>query len=209
MQMILSDVAKAAASLSVSNRPPIASLLGAILQHSEDDVNGQKLFWERGENKIIVNRFPDLAPLQISDRGSELQEVSSTSPVVELEELCRHNGVTMQAAAQATWARLLAAYIGESSTTFGMTLSGRSVHEDADEISFPSIVTVPVRCEVTGTNSELLSRTIASNASLHKYHFTPLTLIQKWAGFPEGKIFDTLFAYQKLPDGPEEAGFPW
>ncbi|PMD18981.1 hypothetical protein NA56DRAFT_603525 [Hyaloscypha hepaticicola] len=209
MQMILSDVAKAAASLSVSNRPPIASLLGAILQHSEDDVNGQKLFWERGENKIIVNRFPDLAPLQISDRGSEVQEVSSTSSVVELEELCRHNGVTMQAAAQATWARLLAAYIGESSTTFGMTLSGRSVHEDADEISFPSIVTVPVRCEVTGTNSELLSRTIASNASLHKYHFTPLTLIQKWAGFPEGKIFDTLFAYQKLPDGPEEAGLPW
>ncbi len=209
MQMILSDVAKAAASLSVSTRPPITSLLGEILQHSEDNINGQKLFWERGENKIIVNRFPDLASLQISDRGSEVQEISSTSSVVELEELCRHNGVTMQAAARATWARLLAAYIGESSTTFGMTLSGRSVHEDADGICFPSIVTVPVRCEVTGTNSELLSRTIASNASLHKYQFTPLTSIQKWAGFPEGKIFDTLFAYQKVPDGLEEAGLPW
>jgi amino acid adenylation domain-containing protein len=209
IQMILSDIAEAFASLSVSNRPPITSLLGAILHHSEDDVDGQKLFWEREENKIIVNRFPDLTSLQISDRASEVQEISSTLSIVELEELCRHNGVTMQAAAQATWARLLAAYIGESSTTFGMTLSGRSVHEDADEICFPSIVTVPVRCEVTGTNFELLSRTITSNASLHKYQFTPLTSIQKWAGFPEGKIFDTLFAYQKLPDGLEEVGLPW
>jgi amino acid adenylation domain-containing protein len=48
-----------------------------------------------------------------------------------------------------------------------------------------------------------------SNALLHKHQFTPLTDIQKWAGFPEGKIFDTLFAYQKLPYNDEEANLPW
>lgn len=209
IQMVISDVAKAVVSLSVSPRPSITSLLGAILRYSEDDIDSQKLFWEKEESKIIVNRFPDLTSLQISDQRSEVRELSSQSSVESLEELCRHNGVTMQAAAQATWARLLAAYIGESSTTFGMILSGHLVHESADNICFPSIVTLPVRCDVTGTNAELLSRTMTSNSSLHKYQFTPLTSIQKWAGFPEGKIFDTLLAYQKLPDGVEEVEFPW
>jgi amino acid adenylation domain-containing protein len=210
VRMILSEVAKAVASRSTSSPPSITSLLGAILRHSEDDIDGQKLFWEREENKIIVNRFPDLTPLQVSDHGNVVREVCSQSSVTELEELCRKNGVTMQAATQATWAKLLAAYIGESSTTFGMTLSGRSVHEGADDIFFPSIVTLPVRCDVKGTNSELLLRTITSNASLYKYQFTPLTSIQKWAGFPEGKIFDTLFTYQKLPDADMgEVDFPW
>jgi amino acid adenylation domain-containing protein len=209
IQMILSDVARAAASQASPNRPSIISLLGAILHNSEDDIEDQKLFWERAENKIVVNRFPDLTSLQILDHRSEVREVSSKSTVTELEGLCRQSGVTMQAAAQASWARLLAAYIGESSTTFGMTLSGRSIHEEADGISFPSIVTLPVRCDVTGTNSALLSRTMNSNASLHKYQFTPLTSIQKWAGFPEGKIFDTLFTYQKLPGDLEDVEFPW
>jgi amino acid adenylation domain-containing protein len=209
IQMILSDVSKAMRSQSVSSRPPITLLLGAILQHSEDHLDAQKLFWERGENKVVVNRFPDLTPLQISDQRSSVRELSSKSTVTVLEELCRQNGVTMQAAAQTAWARLLAAYIGESSTTFGITLSGRSVHEAADEICFPSIVTLPVRCDVTGTNAELLSRAMKSNASLHKYQFTPLTSIQKWAGFPEGKIFNTLFAYQKLSESLDEVKFPW
>ncbi|KAH8795482.1 hypothetical protein BGZ57DRAFT_937491 [Hyaloscypha finlandica] len=142
IQMILSDVAQAAASQASPNRPSIISLLGAILHNSEDDIEDQKLFWERAENKIVVNRFPDLTSLQILDHRSEVREAS--------------------------WARLLAAYIGER----------RSIHEEADGVSFPSIVTVPVRCD-------------------------------KWAGFPEGKIFDTLFTYQKLPGGFEDVEFSW
>jgi amino acid adenylation domain-containing protein len=209
VQMILSDVAKVVATQPFSSRPSVTSLLGAILCHSEDDISGQKLFWEREENKIIVNRFPNLTPLQISDHCSAVREVSSQSSITELKGLCKRNGVTMQATAQATWARLLAAYTGESSTTFGMTLSGRSVHENADDVAFPSIVTLPVRCDVIGTNSELLARTMNSTVSLHKYQFTPLTLIQKWSGFPEGKIFDTLFAYQKLPYAMDEVELPW
>jgi len=115
----------------------------------------------------------------------------------------------MQAAGQAAWARLLSQYTGEISSTFGTTLSGRSVHEDLDEISFPSITTVPVRCNVIGTNKELLTRTMSSTATLHKHQFTPLTSIQKWAGYPEGKIFDTLFAYQKLPEALDHTQSPW
>lgn len=209
IQMILSDVAKIYAAQRISSRPSIDLLLGAILQSSQDDQAGKEKFWQSRESKIVVNRFPDLTPLQVSDSTISVCEVASQASVFDLEADCRSNGVTVQAAAQAAWGRLLTAYIGETSTTFGMTLSGRSAHEDGNQISFPSIVTLPVRCDVSGTNAELLFRTMEYNAALHKHQFTPLTSIQRWAGYPEGKIFDTLFAYQKLPDDEHEVEMPW
>ncbi|KUJ06998.1 uncharacterized protein LY89DRAFT_767318 [Mollisia scopiformis] len=209
IQMILEDVAQVYADSQMAARPSIASMLGSILRHTQDDMEAKQQFWQRDENKIVVNRFPDLTPLRLSDTTSAVKEVISQSTLTELEARCRNHGVTMQAASQAAWARILAAYIGETSTTFGMTLSGRSVSEDADAISFPSIVTLPFRCDITGSNSELLTRTMNINALLHKHQFTPLTSIQKWAGHPEGKIFDTLFAYQKLPSNDQDIQFPW
>lgn len=208
IRMILSDVANAYYSRHVFNRQSISHLLGSILRDGEDNISAKKQFWEGEENKIIVNRFPDLTPLRVLNSAVIVREMFSQASVAQLEEFCRNIGVTMQAAGQAAWARLLSSYIGESSTTFGMALSGRSVHTDADTISFPSLVTVPVRCDVAGTNEELLIRTMNSNILLHKHQFTPLTSIQKWSGHPEGKIFDTLFAFQKLPDQ-TEVEFPW
>ncbi|KAG9237778.1 peptide synthetase [Amylocarpus encephaloides] len=209
IQMILDDVARACASEMLARRPSVPSLLGAIISASQLNQDDKQHFWQKEENKIIVNRFPDLTPFQTAVSTTSVREIVSQISTVELEKVCIKHGVTMQAAGQVAWARLLAVYIGETSTTFGMTLSGRSVHEDADRTSFPSIITLPVRCDVSGTNAELLSRTMTSNAQLHKYQFTPLTSIQKWAGFPEGKIFDTLFAYQKLPSSEIVVQMPW
>ena len=208
IRMILTDVSNAYACRQSLSRPSVTKLLGAILTDSDRNLSTKKEFWEREENKIIVNRFPNLSPLHAFESEITVRETISEASTAELDELCKDNGVTMQAAGQAAWARLLSAYTGEMSTTFGMTLSGRSVHEDSNSISFPSIVTLPVRCNVTGTNKELLLRTMNSNALLHKHQFTPLTSIQKWAGFPEGKIFDTLFAYQKMPDSEPEHYLP-
>ena len=209
MKIILSDVAKAYSSQSPAPGLSIKSLLGSILVHERDYIEDKRAFWQQDENKIVVNRFPDLTPLQISGSTTSVRETFSKFCMSDLEELCKEKGVTVQAVGQAAWARLLTAYTGERSTTFGMTLSGRSVHEDADSIAFPTIVTLPVRCEVTGTNEDLLSRTMKANVSLHKYQFTPLASIQKWAGFPEGNVFDTLFAYQKIPDTQETTKPPW
>ncbi|KAH6676468.1 peptide synthetase [Halenospora varia] len=209
IQMILDDVTKAYNCGGISTRSSIDGLLEAIICNSQENIDAKKAFWESEENKIIVNRFPDLTPLHVSTSASVVREIQAQKTLRELEDICMRNGVTVQAAGQAAWARLLAMYTGESSTTFGMTLSGRSIHEDADKISFPTIITLPVRCVVAGNNAELLARTMQTNALLHKHQFTPLTSVQKWAGFPEGKIFDTLFAYQKLSEGEEDTTQLW
>jgi amino acid adenylation domain-containing protein len=209
IQMILSDVAQVYYSKKLVTRPNINSLLGPILVHERDEIQKKECFWQREENKIVVSRFPSLTPLQISETKTSVREVFSQVRRSGIEELCRDKGVTVQAAGQAAWARLLSAYSGESRNTFGIILSGRSVSQEADAIPFPAIVTLPVSCDVIGTNQDLLSRTMRTNASLHKDQFTPLTSIQKWAGFPEGRVFDTLFAYQKLPDTQEVNHPPW
>jgi amino acid adenylation domain-containing protein len=209
MQMILDDLGRALRSESISKRPSIEHLLGTILADSDQNDDSKRAFWKQDENKIVVNKFPDLTPLHVCDATSAVCETTSRKSTKQLESACKEVGVTMQAAGQAAWARLLAAYIGETSTTFGMALSGRSIHEEADRISFPSIITLPVRCDVTGTNSELLARTMGANAQLYKHQFTPLTSIQKWAGYPEGKIFDSFFAYQKMPICEDATTVPW
>ncbi|PQE28760.1 hypothetical protein CJF32_00003978 [Rutstroemia sp. NJR-2017a WRK4] len=209
MQIIFSDFAIAYNSRNLTARPSVNLLLGPILQASVVGQEEKRSFWGRSENRIVVNKFPDLTPLRVLETNHAVQELKSAVPMIELENTCRKIGVTVQAAGQATWARLLMAYTGENVTTFGITLSGRSVCDAADSIAFPSIVTLPVNCDVTGTNADLLSRTMAGNAQLHEHQFTPLTSIQKWAGYPEGKIFDTLFAYQKLPDNDNASNPPW
>ncbi|KAF7947441.1 hypothetical protein EAE96_008529 [Botrytis aclada] len=209
MQMIFSDFTKLYNRQDVVSRPSINTLLGSVLQASEGAQDEKKTFWQLPENQIVVNKFPDLTPLRVTTPSNAVREMKSSASLKELENRCRELGVTMQAAGQATWARLLMAYTGENATTFGMTLSGRSVRDDADLVAFPTIVTLPVNCNVVGSNNELLSRTMSSNAQLHNHQFTPLTSIQKWSGYPEGRIFDTLFAYQKLPGDEEILGSPW
>ncbi|TGO63093.1 hypothetical protein BCON_0015g00220 [Botryotinia convoluta] len=209
MQMIYSDFAKLYHRQEVTSRPSINTLLGSVLQASEGAHDEKRTFWQLPENRIVVNKFPDLTPLRVTIPSNAVREIKSSASLKDLENRCRELGVTMQAAGQATWARLLMAYTGENATTFGMTLSGRSVRDDADLVAFPTIVTLPVNCNVVGSNNELLSRTMSSNAQLHNHQFTPLTSIQKWSGYPEGRIFDTLFAYQKLPEDEEILSSPW
>ncbi|KAG9244261.1 hypothetical protein BJ878DRAFT_421762 [Calycina marina] len=208
MQMIFQDVVRAYNGHEPTQRPLITPLIGHILEEAKDSPEQQE-FWKGEENKIVINRFPDLTPLRVSSERTLVTVIASTYSLSQLEEHCRAVGVTMQAAGQATWARILAAYTGEVSTTFGVTLSGRSLHEDADSVAFPTIVTLPVRSDVTGTNEELLARTMTHSAGLSKHQFTPLTSIQKWSGHQEGKLFDTLFAYQKLPETFDEVKLPW
>lgn len=209
MHMIFSDFTKLYHSQEVATGPNINTLLSSVLKESSGAQDEKRAFWGQPENRIVVNKFPDLTPLRIAALSNAVCEAKSQASLKELEDRCRDLGVTMQAAGQATWARLLMAYTGENATTFGMTLSGRSVCDNANLIPFPTIVTLPVSCNVMGSNSELLSRTVLSNAQLHRHQFTPLTSIQKWGGYPEGRIFDTLFAYQKLPDDEDVMNPPW
>ncbi|RKF59001.1 putative nonribosomal siderophore peptide synthase [Golovinomyces cichoracearum] len=209
IQMFFTDIARSYKSLDPINRLPINLLLNAILLESEKNTEEKKSFWNMDENKFRMNRFPDLNPVRIIETNCEVQEKILKSKSSALEARCRENSITMQTAAQAAWARLLVNYIGGTSITFGTVLSGRSAHEDADRIPFPSAVTLPVHCNVLGTNAELLARTMNFNLKVYRHQFTPLTFIQKLSESSNSRNFDTILTYQRTLISENDIKVPW
>ncbi|KAJ5387232.1 hypothetical protein N7509_009773 [Penicillium cosmopolitanum] len=203
---IFSDVMASYEGKILSSRPSITATLGPILLESHNrNAEQSREFWQSIAPEAHPTKIPDLNPIRIEKKDSELLESSihCSSPLKELENSCRHMGVTLQAAGQVAWAKLLSAYTGEKNVTFGTVLSGRNLSASAQDAVFPCLVTVPSPHHIGGTNRELLERTLKRNANLVKHQFTPLAQIQRWIGNDE-PLFDTLFVYQKFASGPTD-----
>lgn len=197
LAVILSDVRSAYEGMKLSNPASIVATAGPILVESQKQAGSSQGFWQGMAAEIRPNKFPDLNPVRTQRK--ELLEVSVCSfPNLDsLEGRCREVGVTLQAAGQVAWARLLSAYTGEAEVVFGTVLSGRNLSASAQHAVFPCLVTIPVPIRIEGSNRQLLERTMQRSAALVKNQFTPLTQIQRWLGSNE-PLFDTLFVYQKF-----------
>ncbi|KAJ5988323.1 hypothetical protein N7481_003533 [Penicillium waksmanii] len=195
---IFSDVMASYEGKILSSRPSITATLGPILLEShKQNIEQSREFWQSTAPEAHATKIPDLNPIRIEKKDSELLESSirCSSPLKELENSCREMGVTLQAAGQVAWAK--------ENVTFGTVLSGRNLSASAQDAVFPCLVTVPSPHHIGGTNRELLERTLKRNANLVRHQFTPLAQIQRWIGSDE-PLFDTLFVYQKFASGPTD-----
>ncbi|KAJ5527964.1 hypothetical protein N7513_012123 [Penicillium frequentans] len=206
LETIFSEVMTAYEGKALAEVPSIETTLGPILIESSQ-TQSAKEFWKGLVTEVHPFKFPDLHPIRIGSRKLLSNSICSSQSIEALEARCRDVGVTLQAAGQAAWARLLAAYTGEQNVTFGTVLSGRNLSEAAQNAVFPCLVTVPSPQRVEGSNQELLNRILKRNASLTKYQFTPLAQVQRWLGSDE-PLFDTLFVYQKF-SSPSSNSKPW
>ncbi|KAJ5310521.1 uncharacterized protein N7443_002982 [Penicillium atrosanguineum] len=197
LEMIFSDVMAAYEGKAIKKPAAISATLGPILIESQKQIESGQEFWQGLASEVRSSKFPDLHPIRTEKKDLLETSIRCSHPLKTLEGRCRELGVTLQAAAQASWARLLAAYTGERNVVFGTVLSGRSLSAAAQEAVFPCLVTVPSPSRIEGTNRELLGRTLMSNSSLVKNQFAPLAQIQRWLGSDE-PLFDTLFVYQKF-----------
>lgn len=155
-----------------------------------------KAFWKAKATTMVVNPFPTMTPLRVDvkERQKITRELSislensRTSAAVA--------GITIQAALQSAWARVLSAYQGESAVTFGVVLSGRTSEHLADSV-LPCIVTLPVIAQHFESNQELLQAMMDYNAAVRRHEYTPLTQIQRWTGHADSTLFDTILVYQQ------------
>lgn len=198
---IFSDVMASYEGKVLSERPSIAATLGPILVESHKQNEASRDFWQSIASEAHPTKLPDLNPIRLEEKELIESSIHCSVTLKALETSCQDMGVTLQAAGQAAWARLLSAYTGEENVTFGTVLSGRNLCAAAEEAVFPCLVSVPSPHNIAGTNRELLERTVKRNASLVKHQFTPLVQIQRWLGSDE-PLFDTLFVYQKFVSGP-------
>ncbi|KAK2807041.1 NRPS [Emmonsiellopsis sp. PD_5] len=152
-------------------------------------------FWKELGTGLCVTKFPDMNPYY-GEKEVRVLAKSCSKMLQSLQEGCKIAGVTLQAAGQAAWARILAYYTGENAVTCGLVLSGRNISEDAQRAVFPCLTTVPSTYSIEGSNRNLLDRVMKLDASLVKYQFTPLSRVHQWVG-SKSSLFDSIFVFQK------------
>ncbi|KAJ4310768.1 non-ribosomal peptide synthetase nps2 [Fusarium piperis] len=181
--------------------------VSAILSKSLKLQASEREFWEAKANQTVVNKFPIMTPLRVEERQVLADTITSALAYSKLQQATQASSITIQAAIQAAWTRVLASYLGENSVVFGVALSGRTADETKDA-PFPCLNTVPIVASNVSSNTELVNYMMEYNQHLHKHQFSSLSQVQKWLGHPAGPIFDTLIAYQKMPDT-ESSSVPW
>ncbi|KAH8666874.1 amino acid adenylation domain-containing protein [Xylariales sp. PMI_506] len=180
----------------VSPEIPISSAVSEVFSEMEHQRVGAEAFWKGKANEMVVNSFPLMTSLREDVNQTISITQSSTNCAQDLREFAAKAGVTVQAALQSAWARLLSSYHGESAVTFGVVLSGRTV-DDSSEALFPRITTLPVIASNHESNRVLLQSMMDYNVSLRRYGSAALNQIHKWVGRPDSSIFDTILVLQQ------------
>lgn len=144
--------------------------------------------------------FPNLHPTKVDHRGLH---ALSTTISIDLETFCRSSNATVQALGQSAWALLLAEYT-DSAVTFGTVITPVT----ATRTVFPNLVILPVVCCCNHeTSAELLQYMVEYNGSAYRHSLAGLGNIQRYAGLPGEKLFDTMFTYRNLATGGADAGW--
>ncbi|KAI2470157.1 hypothetical protein F4781DRAFT_184838 [Annulohypoxylon bovei var. microspora] len=182
-------------------RPALSACLDPACSQSASET-----FWREKAEALVVNKFPAMTPFHNTDRlESTVSETCSSSPE-SLRRSAAEAGVTIRAALQAAWTRVLSAYLGETSVVFGIVLDGRTTREERDVI-FPMVTTLPVLARNSDSNCELLEYMMQYNTNMRRHERTPLSKVQRWLGRSDGRLFDTIIGYQV--EDVSEANLPW
>ena len=208
LRTIFHGVHEAYEGRNIAPEVPIESTLGRILQANSASPEGQQDFWQDRMKDVHLSRFPVLTPSRVASNAVVTVKQTCSLSRGQLERRCQERGVTLQAAGQAAWARILSAYTGEASVSYGLVLSGRLAEYDASQtVAFPCVSTLPICCRLTGKNEDLMRQIMEDTKQLLKNPSTPLSTIQRILGRPREPLFDSIFAYQKM-EGPESGRRP-
>ncbi|KAI0120750.1 hypothetical protein F4776DRAFT_665377 [Hypoxylon sp. NC0597] len=167
---------------------------------------GSEAYWKRKTEGLVVNKFPTMTPLHTTNSPTLTASTTCGMSSEKIRQDAAESGITVRAALQAAWTRVLSAYLGEMSVTFGIVLEGRATKEEQDVI-FPMVTTLPVLARNSNSNAELLGRMMQYNTSLRRHERTPLSKIQRWLGRSDSQLFDTILVYQTVDT--VEDSLPW
>lgn len=132
-------------------------------------------------------------------------ELSSTANVSDIIAFARDNKVSLQTLGQSVYAMVAASYVRSLDVTFGCVLSGRD-DDKTSQLLFPTMNTVTIRTVLHGSRRQLLQYVQENFNNLKQWQHFPLRKASSLVD-PPGKLFDSLFIYQKSlkqETGPEE-----
>lgn len=162
-------------------------------------VDRAQSFWR----STMSGASPSLLPLSVDTHAVKTNRMEMTLKVTtpEARGFCRKHRVSMQALGQCCWALLLSYYTCCLEVVFGIVLACRD-SEDAEQVMFPTMNTVPMRVTLHGTKMEMVQYMQNLVSNMREYQHTPLRQIQAACADTliaprSGTLFDTLFIYQR------------
>ena len=153
--------------------------------------------WKAKSPSAVFNPFPIMTPLREKPGSLLTESIVSSMSTSALHHAAQEADLSVQAIIQASWTRVLSAYLGEDNVVFGVSLSGR-VDKTTLDTPLPCLTTVPVVASNADSNDELLRYMMNYTVGMHEFQFAPLSQVQKWLGHPASPVFDTLISYRKL-----------
>ncbi|WP_085690367.1 MULTISPECIES: non-ribosomal peptide synthetase [unclassified Pseudomonas] len=125
-----------------------------------------------------------------------------TVATADLNRVARAQKVTVNTVVQAAWLLLLQRYTGQSTVSFGATVSGRPAQLSGVEGQIGLFInTLPVIASPRAEQplSEWLQQVQAQNLLLREQEHTPLFDIQRWAGQGGEALFDNILVFENYP----------
>ncbi|KAK6528913.1 hypothetical protein TWF694_004142 [Orbilia ellipsospora] len=211
LQIILSDVEQLYLGYEPAIHPRFTPILKDMLHISRDKeaISCAADYWRSILQDCPVAKFPIMTPLCVESGDLFASYKKCTVTMKEVEDLCKKAGFSLGAVGQATWAKLLAMYFGESDICFGSVISGRTGADYGEDLVFPCLTTIPMRVQLIGDNRSLVTQIQGRITKMLKFQHTPLRAIQRALGNPEQKIFDTIFVYQRSVKTNHESKTLW
>ncbi|KAI9844504.1 MAG: NRPS [Thelocarpon superellum] len=209
LQCFLADLARAYHAHPLAPTESVEPAMASILHSSQAAPPGRDHFWRKLGETMHISKFPTITSTRVESQKVVVRSMRSTWSLAQLAKACQTNGIALQAAGQAAWARILAAYLGDDNVTFGLILSGRLASHLTATVAFPCISTVPMVCSLHGDNISLVRRIMHLSHGLLEHQHTPSSTIQRLTGHVGHALFDTVFAFQKLPTFVEDQARPW
>jgi aryl carrier-like protein/NRPS condensation-like uncharacterized protein len=146
----------------------------------------------------LLDATPSLIPRVSADSSivQRLQRVSSIR-TEKIQSLCKNTSISLQVLCQACWAMVLARMTKQLDVNFGVVISGRDF-EGAEDLVFPTMNTVVVRCILHGTALEFLQYLEENMGNVREHQHYPLRKALLAAKAPVGGLFNSLFLLQRF-----------
>ncbi|ATY64016.1 nonribosomal siderophore peptide synthase [Cordyceps militaris] len=152
-------------------------------------------FWgnylEGARSTIVPQAEPDSATVE------KVESISSIG-LGDINRFCREQKISLQSLCQACWAIILARRTRSLDIVFGSILSGRDF-EGANDVLFPTMNTVAIRCILHGSISSFLQYMEDNLGELRSYQMFPLRKALKAAKVAGKNLFNSLLLLQKSP----------
>ncbi|EGR44663.1 non-ribosomal peptide synthetase, siderophore synthesis [Trichoderma reesei QM6a] len=180
---------------NMQTRASAKPFLRKMLASATDDADR---FWAGYLDGVTPSILPEAPHHDLETKTLYRREGSAHKSVSEVSSFCKKQSISLQSLTQACWALVLAHRVGKLDVTFGVIMSGRDF-DGAEDIMFPTMNTVAIRCILHGSSASFLRYLEASMADVRDHQSYPLRKIQKAAQVSSSELFNTLFMLQKFP----------